>query len=195
MVGGVYDSVSGSGHNDEVFLNLAYRFNGGQLYFGDIMLDYYFFDPGTADYADQVSLANFSSGIPSTSDSTGFNIPSGPVQNLFIGAWPNLNTNVYQAGVMGAADGTAGRISRNIAGQTKYFNTTAPRSEGWHHARIVVGPAHPATYVADVQFFVDDMINPGVQPRPAGGPRRLQRHSPAGLFDLQPGHVRNRRVF
>jgi hypothetical protein len=159
MVGGVYDSVSGSGDNDETFLNLAYRFNAGQLYYGDIMLDYYFYDPGTPDYGDQLSLANFSSGIPPTSDSIGGNIPSGPIQNLFVGAWPNLNTNVYQAGVMGAADGTTGRISKNISGTTKYFNTTVPRSQGWHHARIVVGPADPGTYVANVQFFVDDMTN------------------------------------
>ena len=159
MVGGVYDSVSGSGDNDESFLNLAYRFNGGALYYGDIMLDYYFYDPGTPDYGDQVSLANFSSGIPPTSDSVGGNIPSGPLQNLFVGAWPNLNTNVYQAGVMGAADGTSGRISKNIAGTTRYFNTTAPRSQGWHHARILVGPADPATYIANVQFYVDDMTN------------------------------------
>ena len=160
MVGGVYDSVSGSGDNDEAFLNLAYRFNGGQLYYGDIMLDYYFYDPGTPDAGDQLTLANFASRMPATNDSSGFQIPASPVQNLFIGTWPNLDTNVYQAGVMGAADGTSGRISRNITGSTKYFNTTTPRSLGWHHARIVVGPADPGTHVANVQFFVDDMTKP-----------------------------------
>ena len=106
MIGGAYDSVSVSGDNDETFLNLAYRFNGGQIYYGDIMLDYYFYDPGTPDAGDQISLANFASRMPATSDSSGFQIPASPVQNLFIGTWPNLNTNLYQAGVMGAADGT-----------------------------------------------------------------------------------------
>jgi hypothetical protein len=159
MIGGAYDSVSVSGDNDETFLNLAYRFNGGQLYYGDIMLDYYFYDPGTPDAGDQVSLANFASRMPATSDSSGFQIPTTPVQNLFIGTWPNLNTNVYQAGVMGAADGTPGRISKNISGDTKYFDTAVPRSLGWHHARIVVGPADPGTHMANVQFFVDDMTN------------------------------------
>jgi hypothetical protein len=159
MIGGAFDSVSVSGDNDETFLNLAYRFNGGQIYYGDIMLDYYFYDPGTPDAGDQVSLANFASRMPTTSDSSGFQIPASPVQNLFIGTWPNLNTNVYQAGVMGAADGTAGRISKNITGNTKYFDTAVPRSLGWHHARIIVGPADPGTYVANVQFFVDDMSN------------------------------------
>ena len=156
MIGGAYASVT-SGDNDETFLNLAYRFNDGQLYYGDIMLDYYFYDPGTADAGDQLALSNFASNIPATDDSVGFKIPGSPVQNLFIGTWPNLNTNVYQAGVMGAADGTSGRISKNIAGTSKYFDTTVQRTQGWHHARIVVGPADPGTHVANVQFFVDDM--------------------------------------
>jgi hypothetical protein len=160
MIGGAYASVSVSGDNDESFLNLAYRFNGGQLYYGDIMLDYYFYDPGTPDASDQVSLANFGTGIPPTSDASGnFVLPLGPVQNLFIGTWPNLNTNVYQAGVMGAADGTSGLVRGNRTEVTKYFDTAVPRSLGWHRARIVVGPADPGTHVASVQFFVDDMSN------------------------------------
>jgi len=156
MIGGAYSSVT-SGDNDETFLNLAYRFNGGQPYYGDIMLDYFFYDPGTPDAGDQISLANFASRMPATSDSSGFQIPASPVQNLFIGAWPNLDTNVYQAGVMGAVDGTPGRISKNIVGTTSYFDTIVPRSQGWHHARIIVGPADPGTHEAIVQFFVDDM--------------------------------------
>jgi hypothetical protein len=158
MIGGAYTSVT-SGDNDETFLNLSYRFNGGQLYYGDVMLDWYFFDPGTADAGDQLSLANFSSRMPATSDSSGFLIPSGPVQHLFIGTWQNLDTTKYQASMFGATDGTLGRISRNIAGNTKYFNTSALRSQGWHHARIVIGPADPGTHVANAKFFVDDMSN------------------------------------
>jgi hypothetical protein len=50
-------------------------------------------------------------------------------------------------------------MSRNITGNTKYFDTTAVRSLGWHHARILIGPADPGTHVATVQFFVDDMSN------------------------------------
>jgi hypothetical protein len=159
MVGGAFASVTG-GDNDESFLNLSYRFNNGQLYYGNIMLDCYFYDPGTADYNDQLSLANFSTRMPTTSDSSGFQIPAGPVQHLFVGAWPNLDTTKYQAAVMGASDGTDGPFSHNIAGTTKYFDTTALRSAGWHHARILVGPADPATHVANVKFFVDDMSNP-----------------------------------
>ena len=159
MIGGAFDSVSVSGDNDEGFLNLSYRFNSGQLYYGNIMLDYYFYDPGTADAGDQLALANFASRMPTTSDSSGNQIPASPVQRLFIGTWPNMDTTKYQASVMGAADGTTGPISVHIAGNTKYFNTATPRSQGWHHARIVVGPADPGTHVASVQFFVDDMSN------------------------------------
>jgi hypothetical protein len=159
MIGGAYDSVSLSGDNDEGFLNLAYRFNGGQLYYGNIMLDYYFYDPGTADAGDQLALANFASRMPATNDSSGFQNAASPIQHLFIGTWPHLDTTKYQASVMGAADGTTGPISVHIAGNTKYFNTAAPRSQGWHHARIVVGPADPGTHMASVQFFVDDMTN------------------------------------
>jgi hypothetical protein len=158
MTGGAYSFVT-TGDNDEAFLNLSYRFNGGQLYYGNVMLDWHFYDPGTPDAADQLSLANFSSRMPATSDSSGFLIPSGPVQHLFIGTWPNLDTTKYQASVFGATDGTSGRFSRNIAGFTKYFDTSVSRSEGWHHARIVVGPADPGTHVANAKFFVDDMSN------------------------------------
>jgi hypothetical protein len=160
MVGAAYAFVAGSGDNDETFLNLAYRFNSGQIYYGNILLDWYFYDPGTPDYGDQLTLANFGARVPTTSDSSGFQIPATPIQNLFLGAWPNLDTNKYQAGIMGATDGTTGIISKNISGSTRYFNTTASRSLGWHEARIVVGPADPATHLANVKFFVDDMSNP-----------------------------------
>jgi hypothetical protein len=123
------------------------------------MLEWYFYDPGTADAGDQLSLANFSGRMPANSDSSGFLIPTTPVQHLFIGTWPNMNTTKYQVGVYGASDGTSGRISKNITGNTKYFDTSVPRSLGWHHARIVVGPADPATHVANAKFFVDDMSN------------------------------------
>jgi hypothetical protein len=158
MIGGAFAFVT-SGDNDETFLNLSYRFNGGQLYYGNVMLDWYFYDPGTSDAGDQLSLANFSSRMPGNSDSSGFLIPSGPVQHLFIGTWQNLDTTKYQASVYGASDGASGPISKNIAGTTKYFDTSVSRSMGWHHARIVVGPANPGTHVATAMFFVDDMSN------------------------------------
>ena len=91
MIGGAYDTVSTSGDNDETFLNLAYRFNGGQLYYGDIMLDYYFYDPGVPDAGDQVSLANFAySASPPPAILPVSTFRASPVQNLFIGTWPNL---------------------------------------------------------------------------------------------------------
>jgi hypothetical protein len=158
MVGGAYASVSGS-DNDESFVNLSYRYNNGQLYYGNIILDWQFYDNGLPDYSDQFTLANFASRLPTTSDSSGYLIPRTPVQNLFIGAWPNLDTTKYQVAMMGLSDGTPGIISRNIAGTTKYFDTAAPRSTGWHHGRIVIGATDPATHSANAMFFVDDMLN------------------------------------
>jgi hypothetical protein len=158
MIGGAYNTVT-SGDNDEAFLNLSYRFNNGQIYYGNVMLDWYFYDPGVSDAGDQLSLANFNTRMPTNSDSSGFLIPAGPVQHLFIGTWQNLDTTKYQASIFGASDGTSGRISKNIAGNTKYFDTAVSRSQGWHHARIVVGPADPGTHVANAKFFVDDMSN------------------------------------
>jgi hypothetical protein len=158
MIGGAFSFVT-SGDNDETFLNLSYRFNGGQLYYGNVMLDWQFYDPGTFDAGDQLSLANFGSRMPATNDSNAFLIPSGPIQHLFIGTWQNLDATKYQVGVFGASDGTSGRISKNISGNTKYFDTTVTRTQGWHHARIVVGPADAGTHVATAYFFLDDMSN------------------------------------
>ena len=157
MIGGAFNTVT-SGDNDEGFLNLAYRFNGGQRYYGNIMLDWHFYDPGASDYGDQLALANFAANMPSNDDSSGYNMPGSPVQQLFVGAWPNLDTTKYQASIIGVSDGTEGIISKNIVGTTKYFDTTALRSAGWHHARILVGPAEADTHVANARFYVDDMV-------------------------------------
>ncbi|HEY5914896.1 MAG TPA: immunoglobulin domain-containing protein [Verrucomicrobiae bacterium] len=158
MIGAAYTTVT-RGDNDETFLNLSYRFNNGQRYYGNLLLDWQFYDPGTPDYGDQFALANFTTNMPSGADSTGFLLPRGAAQRLFLGAWPNLDTNKYQASIIGVSDGTAGIFSRNIAGTTKYFNTTAARSQGWHHARILVGPPDPGTHAANARFYVDDMVN------------------------------------
>jgi hypothetical protein len=159
MIGGAYTTVT-SGDNDEGFLNLAYRFNGGQRYYGNIILDWHFYDPGATDYGDQFALANFGANMPANADSSGYAIPLTPIQQLFLGAWPNLDSTKYQASIMGVSDGTAGIFSKNITGaNTKYFNTTALRSAGWHHARILVGPADAGTHVANAKFYVDDMVN------------------------------------
>ena len=158
MAGAAFGTVTG-GDNDESFYNLAYRLNSGQVYYGNIMLDWYFSDPGTADASDQLTLANFGSGIPGNVDSSNYLIPGSPIQNLFIGTWQGGDVTKYQVGIMGATGGTAGSISANISGTTQYFDTAVPRTTDWHHARIVVGPADPATQVANVGFFIDDMSN------------------------------------
>jgi hypothetical protein len=183
MAGAAYGYVTG-GDNDESFYNLAFRLNGGQVYYGNIMLDWYFSDPGTTDAGDQFSLANFGTGIPANADSSGYVIPGSPSQNLFIGTWPGGDTTKYQVGMMGTTGGTAGRISKNISGQSQYFDTAVARTTDWHHARIVVGPADPGTHVANVGFFIDDMSNAA-----------FSRDLPAGHVGFNALHMLGATVF
>jgi hypothetical protein len=56
---------------------------------------------------------------------------------------------LYQARVVGASDGFSGG----------WFNTSTPRSLGWHHGMIIVGPML-ADGTNDVMFFIDDLTNP-----------------------------------
>ena len=62
----------------------------------------------------------------------------------------NIDATVYQARIVGATDGV------NTDG---WFNlTNAPRSSGWHHARIVIGAPNGADTPAS--FYIDNMITP-----------------------------------
>lgn len=163
---------------DSEYCNLAFRLNGGNLYYGNVVLDWWFYDPygaGTTnplgqDYGDFAGLCNFGTGIPgnadySTNSSGGADAPGSPVQCLVLGAayvWGAADTTKYQAQVFTATDGLD---STNAA----YFDTAATRSVGWHNARIVAGPAAPATDVAVVNFYIDDMVNPTLTHDNAGG--------------------------
>ena len=62
----------------------------------------------------------------------------------------NIDATVYQARIVGATDGV------NTDG---WFNlTNAPRSTGWHHARVVIGAPNGADTPAS--FYIDNMITP-----------------------------------
>jgi hypothetical protein len=143
---------------DENWVNLAYRFNGGNPYTGDIALDWWFYDPagaGSTAFRDYAAIGYYNT-APSNTDypGTGSLNSSTQIQRLSLGAPYNsssgYNNNFYQARVVGATDGYAG---------TTYFNTNTGRSVGWHHGRIVVGPAL-ADSTNDVYFYIDDMANP-----------------------------------
>lgn len=188
MVRSAYSSLGPSfdgWDQDLEFLNAAYRFNGGNRFYGDFMCEWWFYDLyGTSDavdadgsirrydYYDEVSLCNYTSGLPTTTDYSGSpTAPGGLVQRLCIGACNALGTlsdTNYQVAIMGVSDGVPWGAAEDTVGgraynaEAKYFNTALVRSIGWHHARIFVGPADPVTHVATVQFFVDDMNKPQV---------------------------------
>ncbi len=141
-------------------LNAAYRFNSGIAFSGGIYLDWWFYDPkgGAADantYQDYAALCYYNIGImPADTDYGIYPSPfSGASQRLSLGASQNAyggyDKTKYQARVVGASGGY----------DQGWFNTSVPRSVGWHHGRIVVGGAKGGTNTNDVSFYIDDMTN------------------------------------
>lgn len=149
--------VRGSAANDldEDWVNLPYRFNAGNVYSGNLMMDWWFYDPlgaGGDTYADFAGIGFYNT-APTTTDypGTGSLNSSSQIQRLVIGGSSVqtagfYDSTKYQTRVVGAGDGYA-------AG---WFNTAVTRSVGWHHARVIVGPTL-ANGVNYVEFFLDDM--------------------------------------
>jgi len=141
---------------DENWYNLAYRLNGGNPFMGNFRLDWWFYDPlgpGNSAFRDYVALGNYST-TPTTTDYPGtgsLNTGATVYQRMSLGAstGTGFDLNVYQVRIVGATDGLA----------NGWFNLPTPRSIGWHHARIVVGPPL-ADGSADVVFYIDDLVNP-----------------------------------
>jgi hypothetical protein len=166
MVRGKYNGSDG----DEEYYNLAYRENGGNPYSGNLALDWWFYDPAgsnaappnyydPANVAEYVALANYTPLFPPNTDFDSQNDINCACwnysQRMCLGCfWVFGNTNAdltkYQARVLGATDG--------LTTNATWFNTTATRSIGWHHMRMVVGSRTGGT--AMVNMFVDDMANP-----------------------------------
>jgi hypothetical protein len=142
---------------DQNWYNLAYRLNGGLPFQENIMLAWYFYDPlgpGGTEFKDYIALAFYDNAPPDTDGPADYNLNHGftRIQRLSLGATTNdgSNANFYQARVAGATDGY------NDAG---WFNTTTPRSRGWHQGAIVIGPMQ-ADGTNDVSFYIDDLVNP-----------------------------------
>ncbi len=157
MVRGLSGTELSQPELDQDFFNLAFRLNNSNVYSGNILLDYWFFDPIGPTNADRlqsyISLAYFSN-VPTNAD---YNDPENPgfqQQGISLGAGDlsqGADTNFYQAQVEGVTDG-----SYDGAG---WFDTVTPRSVGWHHGRIRVSPmANNGT--VNVSFYIDDMSNP-----------------------------------
>jgi hypothetical protein len=139
---------------DENWVNLAYRFNGGGVYTGNIQYDWWFYDPlgsGGSTYRDYAAIGYYNT-APTTTDypGTGSLNSSSQIQRLSLGAYAatGYDPTKYQARVVGATDGLA----------QGWFNLSADRSIGWHEGRVVVGPVQ-GDGTATVSFYIDDMNN------------------------------------
>jgi sugar lactone lactonase YvrE len=137
------------------YLNLLYRMNAGQIYYGNFMCDWWFYDPygstssGATNSQEYLAVAQYApvSTIGDTSTFTTYN------QRMSLGAYNGsvgYNYLYYQARIIGGL-GTFG--SGN-----SWYNTATLRSAGWHHARILVGIPNPANY-AQVSMYIDNMIS------------------------------------
>lgn len=144
---------------DTDWLNMAYRFNGGTPFYGNLVMSWWFYDPagaGSSTYMDYSGMG-FSSVAPNNQDYTaasGGNLNSGPFyQMLSLGAnyigGGGLNPNEYQAEVLGATNGANG---------TQWFNLPVSRTVGWHEAAIVLGT--PGGASTAVSFYIDNLNTP-----------------------------------
>jgi hypothetical protein len=152
---------------DQEWYNVAFRFNNGSPFPGNIALDWWFYDPidpndPSADpttFRDTAAVAYYDT-APTDRDGPD-QLPSWAlfqgavnVQRLALGAGenvtgPGFDPTMYQARVIGADDALG----------DGWFNTSTPRSLGWHHGMIVVGPPR-ADGTNDVMFFIDDLTTP-----------------------------------
>ena len=148
---------------DENWYNLPYHLNQGSAYTGNIRMDWWFYDPsgpGDSTYRDFGALGYYSS-VPATTDYPGTGSLNGvaPGQRLSLGTYntglTGMDFTKYQARSVSSGDG-------NTGGGSDWFNTTATRSVGWHHARIQVSPSFGADLASSinyVNYYIDDMAN------------------------------------
>jgi hypothetical protein len=146
---------------DQVWYNLAYRLNAGEPLTGNIRLDFRLYDPlgaGGTDFRDFGALGFYNTAPADTDHPANGSLNTGVslIQRLSLGASSvqdgGFDPNFYQARVVGASDGY---------GAAGWFNTSAPRTVGWHAMRIDIGPRLPDG-TNDVSFFVDDMNAPAL---------------------------------
>ena len=149
------------------YLNLPYRLNAGQVYYGNFMCDWWFYDPygstpnNATNLQDYFAVAEYAP-VSTTSDTSTFTTFN---QRMSLGAYNGnvgYNYSNYQARIVGGT-GTFGSAN-------SWYNTTATRSVGWHHARIVVGIPDPSTLFAPVAMYIDNMTNSTITPSTVGVP-------------------------
>jgi hypothetical protein len=138
------------------YLNLLYRMNAGQVYYGNLMVEWWFYDPfganasGATNSQDYVALCE---DVPvSTTGDTSSSFTS-VNQRMSLGAYNGTvgyNYLNYQARIIGGAG--------SFGSQNSWYNTATIRSIGWHHARIIVGIPN-STNSASISMYIDNMTN------------------------------------
>jgi hypothetical protein len=161
---------------DQDWYNLAYRLNQdpntglGMPFLENISLDWWFYDPidpnnpnsDPTSFRDFVAIGFYDT-APANRDGPDnlitWNLGTGvaKIQRLSLGASSRVHDvgydpTLYQARVLG----TDGNIAFG------WSNTTTPRSLGWHHGMILVGPML-ADGTNDVTFYIDDMTTPTLE--------------------------------
>jgi hypothetical protein len=147
-------TASAASDFDQEWVNIANRFEpNGLNYFGNIALDWWFYDPtgpGNSNYRDYAALGNYSAA--STASSSFLDYPTSDsnlnhstvLQRLSLGASnpAGFDNTKYQARVAGATDGL-------VSG---WFNV-GTRSIGWHEGKIQLGAPNGAS--TTVSFYID----------------------------------------
>jgi len=157
------------------WLNLAYRFNSGNAYTGNIYFDWWWRDGFGTHFGAVSTLGDWNcepaslgycptSVMPTNADFVGSqtqSIGDGDsvfTQKLSLDASKDNGTGfssaVYQARLW---KGSKVSGPATAYGSLGWYNTTVGRTQGWHHSRIVVGPLSGSTN--SVAFYIDDMTN------------------------------------
>lgn len=156
-----------AGMNAESAINLAYRFNNGNAFAGDVYMDWWFFSRAVnAAYED--SFRDFAGLTKYTTNpalgTPGYDYGFGGVDYP---STANLRAYLTQFLAIGGADiQTAGFdvtkyqircIGSPRAYDAGWINTTVDRTVGWHHAKIVLGPAKGGG-TNDAMFYIDGTL-------------------------------------
>lgn len=148
------------------FCNIQARCGGGSPIYGDVYLDWWFYDPlgsvgTTANFCGDYTALSYYPDVSADLDYAG-QTPgpmAAPIQQLTIGMSDDFTIGYdptrYQVRIIGDPSGY----------HDGWFNVGVTRSVGWHHARVVLGPRKTPSNTNDVSFFIDNMDSPVFAPR------------------------------
>lgn len=135
------------------YINIAYRYNGGVAYTGNIYVDWWFYNPASSNrqnYRDHLELGYYSTFPTNTDYPT--TVPITPsTSGIWVGAADGANQNGY----------TTSNWQVRIPNATGGYNTSGcfnvgTRATGWHKGRIKVGPRDGSKHCS-VSVYIDDM--------------------------------------